>query len=208
MVLSAPANEAIEDRPAPIYAPRYAWVSALLDETALGGSRYKEKRGAQAMPLTASQVLAVANNHSFLSHKAVAVAAGIGWQGKSLLTISPECGPRPRLVTIPTGVDRTPDNPDKNRCGSGTTCTDACPAGTIRNVRTDSHYASRDEALRSAEHRVREVNAKMEHIGSSIYGLCLRGCPRSKKSEFRRPGRRRGGEPRYESQPPNRATQS
>jgi len=179
VALSGPIVETIEDRPTPVYASHYSRVNGLLDEVALRVSRYIEERGARAMPLPASQVLDKERNMSFLSHKAVAVAAGIGWQGKSLLTVSPDYGPRIRLVTVLTDADLRPDEPVRNRCGGCTKCTDACPAGAIKNVRTDSHYESRDQALhfgRCVRH-VREVCAKMEHIGSPICGVCIRVCP-------------------------------
>lgn len=180
VALSGPIIETITDRPTPIYASHYTRVNALLDEAALRVTRHLEERGARAMPLPASQVLDVEHNRSYLSHKAVAVAAGIGWQGKSLLTVSPQFGPRIRLVTVLTDADLTPDEPLRNRCGACTKCTDACPAGAIKNVSTDSHYASRDEALHFERcvHHVREVCAKMENLGgSAICGVCIRVCP-------------------------------
>lgn len=179
VALSDPIIETITDRPTPIYASHYSRVNALLDDTALKVTRYIEERGARAMPLPASQVLDVERNLSFLSHKAVAVAAGIGWQGKSLLTVSPDFGPRIRLVTVLTDADLVPDAPLRNRCGGCTKCTDACPAGAIKNVSTDSHYASRHEALHFERcvHHVREVCAKMENIGASICGVCIKVCP-------------------------------
>ncbi len=69
-----------------------------------------------------------------ISHKAVARMAGLGWQGKSLLLINPEYGPRVRLVTILTDMPLTPDGPVKNRCGACLECVQACPASAIKNA--------------------------------------------------------------------------
>lgn len=179
VALSNPIIETIRERPTPIYASHYSRVNDLLDRAALRVARLLEESGARALPLPASQTLNTQENTSYLSHKAVSVVAGIGWQGKSLLTVSPQFGPRIRLVSVLTDADLAPDAPLKNRCGSCTKCTEACPAGAIRNVNTDWHYASRDQALhfeRCVRH-VREVCGPMEHIGAPICGVCIRACP-------------------------------
>jgi epoxyqueuosine reductase QueG len=179
VALSDPIIESVTDQPTPIYASHYSRVNALLDRTALKVTRYIEERGARAMPLPASQTLDEERNVSYLSHKAVAVAAGIGWQGKSLLTVSPDYGPRIRLVTVLTDADLEPDEPIRNRCGGCTRCTDACPVGAIKNVNTDSHYASREEALHFERcvRQLRQVFTPMEHIGAPICGVCIKVCP-------------------------------
>ncbi|BCS89385.1 4Fe-4S double cluster binding domain-containing protein [Pseudodesulfovibrio sediminis] len=183
VALSNPIIDTISDRPTPLYASHYSRVNAMLDTLALKVTRFLEERGASALPLPASQVLDSIKNTSFISHKAIAVAAGIGWQGKSLLAVSPEYGPRIRLVSVLTDASLEPDAPLRNRCGGCTRCTDACPAHAIKNVNTDSHYDSRDEALhfdRCVKH-VREVCVAMEHIGTSICGVCIQVCPWGQK---------------------------
>lgn len=95
------------------------------------------------MSRAASPILSKANNRSSLSYSSFAVAAGIGWQGKSLLTVGPEYGPRIRLVTVLTGAELTPDTPSKNRCGGGTNGTDAGrpePFGMCAPTRTTRQW--------------------------------------------------------------------
>lgn len=179
IALSNPIMDSIVDLPTPIYGSHYSRVNALLDDVALKVTRFLEDSGASALPLPASQTLDTTSNRSYVSHKAIAVAAGIGWQGKSLLTISPQYGPRIRLVSVLTDAPLESDGPIKNRCGTCTKCTDACPAQAIKNVNTDSHYSSRNEALhfdRCVRH-LREVCVPMEHIGAPICGVCIRACP-------------------------------
>ena len=177
--LSDPVLDAIIDRPTPLYAQHYQKVNALLDELALRVALALQTAGGRALPLPASQMLNSENLTSYLSHKAVAVAAGIGWQGKSLLTVTPQYGPRVRLVTVLTDHPLAPDAPLKNRCGSCTVCQEACPAGAIRGVSTDSHYASREEALIFDRCRTKILDefAKLPHITGGICGVCVSACP-------------------------------
>jgi epoxyqueuosine reductase QueG len=138
-----------------------------------------QSRGYAALPIPASVTLDEERNVAALSHKAVTVAAGLGWQGKSLLTVHPRFGPRIRLATVLTDAPLEPHAPIKNRCGKCTRCMDACPAGAIRGVNTDSHYESREEALRfsACVDRLRNENTPMPNIGAPICGVCIRACP-------------------------------
>ena len=187
--LSDPILDAIEDRPTPLYAQHYQKVNALLDELALRTSLALQKAGGRALPLPASQVLDAENLTSYISHKAVALAAGLGWQGKSLLLVTPQFGPRVRLVTVLTDLDLPSDAPLANRCGKCRVCAEACPAGAIRGVNTTSHYASREEALRFQSCRDKILNefSKLPHITGGICGVCVSVCPFGSK------GGRKGG---------------
>ena len=105
--------------------------------------------------------------------------AGLGWQGKSLLLINPDYGPRIRLATVLTDAPLEADSPLKNLCGECTLCRDACPAGAIKGVRTDDHYKNRDEALyfsRCVEKLVGEFS-KLPNVGAPICGVCINVCP-------------------------------
>lgn len=105
--------------------------------------------------------------------------AGLGWQGKSLLLVNPLYGPRIRLATVLTDAPLTTDKPIANGCGECTLCMDACPAGAIKGVGTDSHYESREEALyfsRCVEKLVREFSA-IPSIDAPICGICIKACP-------------------------------
>lgn len=178
----------IVDRPTPLYQQHYAKVNALLDDIALRISQYLSQRGGNVLPIPASQVLDTTRWLSYISHKAVAIAAGLGWQGKSLLVVSPEYGPRIRLVTVLTDLPLEPDRPIKNRCGKCATCIDACPAGAIKNVNVSRHYSSRSDALHFERcvSKVTEEFPRLPFIKSAICGVCVRSCPRGRRK--RRPG--------------------
>ena len=168
-----------EPRPTPLYSQHYQKVNALLDELALRTSLALQQAGGRALPLPASQVLDAERLTSYLSHKAVAVAAGLGWQGKSLLVVTPQYGPRVRLVTVLTDLPLAPDAPLRNRCGTCHACTDACPAQAIRGENTDSHFASREAALffERCRTKVMEEFASLPHISGGICGVCVAVCP-------------------------------
>jgi epoxyqueuosine reductase len=175
--------DTIEDVPTPIYAQHYLKVNALLDDLALRVAQFIQSACAKALPIPASQALNRELWTSYVSHKAVAVAAGLGWQGKSLLVVTPEYGPRVRLVTVLTDLPFTPDKPVKNRCGKCSQCSDACPVQAIRNVNTESHYSSREEALffERCVDRVVKQNPQLPFIELPICGVCVRACPWGQK---------------------------
>jgi len=179
MHLSDAVIDTITDRPTPIYSSHYSRVNSMLDDIALRTVNFLQSRNARAMPIPASVILDKEKWTSFISHKAVAIAAGIGWQGKSLLLVSPQFGPRVRLVTVLTDADLSPDDPLKNRCGRCMECRDHCPAGAIRGAGTDNHYATREEALYfdRCVHQVRDIFSSLPHIVPLICGVCISACP-------------------------------
>jgi epoxyqueuosine reductase len=171
--------EAISDRPTPIYGAVYQTANRILDEIAFRTSVAFQKEGYHSLPIPASQVLDRENWHAAISHKAVARMAGLGWQGKNLLLITPQYGSRVRLVTVLTEAPLLADSPVKNRCGECTLCRDACPAKAIKGVNTLDHYKDREEALyfsRCVERLTKEY-AILPGIGGSICGICIKVCP-------------------------------
>lgn len=178
----------IELTPTPLYQQHYLKVNSFLDELALRVTQFIQENRGVALPIPASQVLNKQEWYSYISHKAVAIAAGIGWQGKSLLVVSPEYGPRIRLVTVLTDLSLKPDRPARNRCGKCTACVDACPVQAIKDVNTKWHYADRNEALffeRCVE-RVTGNAVNLPFIESPICGVCIRACPHGSKKKSRR----------------------
>ncbi len=177
----------IVDCPTPLYQQHYLKVNALLDDIAVRVAQFLQEAGAKALPIPASQLLDKAEWYSYISHKAVAIAAGIGWQGKSLLVVHPRFGPRIRLASIFTDLALQPDEPLKNKCGKCVACTKACPAQAIKNVNTDSHYASRDEALHFERcvAKVSQEFTSLPFIDNPICGVCIRACPRGQRKRRR-----------------------
>lgn len=183
--LSDSVIDEIDMQPTPLYSSHCSRVSSLLDDVALRATNLLQSHGAQAVPIPASQILDSEKWSSYISHKAVAIAAGIGWQGKSLLVVSPDFGPRIRLVTVLTNADLEPDSPIKNRCGKCNQCKEHCPAGAIIGVNTDSHYSTRTEAidLEKCVRQVRDVFGELPNIAPLICGVCIKVCPWGNKTK-------------------------
>ncbi len=154
-------------------------VNRLLDEIALETAALVQDRGFRALPVPASQILDRGSWRGALSHKAVARTAGLGWQGKSLLLVTREFGPRVRLVTMLTDAPIPMDRPVRNRCRGCTACRDACPAEASKGVSTASRYRGRDEALDfdRCREKLAEEFAAVPDIGVPICGVCIKVCP-------------------------------
>jgi len=171
--------EQISDRPTPLYASVYQSANRILDEIAFHAANLLQRDGFNSLPIPASQVLDRENWYGAITHKAVARMAGLGWQGKSLLLVNPDYGPRIRLATILTDAPLNPDSPIENRCGDCTKCRDACPVGAIKGVGTKDSYETREEALyfsRCVEKLAGEFS-KLPNVGSPICGICIKVCP-------------------------------
>ena len=170
--------DSIEQAPTPIYAQHYRAVNATLDHLAACLVKWIMSQSYSAFAIPASQIVDEASLMGSISHKAVARMAGIGWQGKSLLIVSPQYGPRIRLSTVLTDMALIPDKPLKNRCGPCRECMEACPASAIKNLRTEDCYANREEALHFSRcvEQTRSFKAR-PGIGVQICGVCIRVCP-------------------------------
>jgi epoxyqueuosine reductase len=171
--------EQITDHPTPLYSNVYQTANRMLDEIAFRTAMVLERDGWKCVPIPASQVLDRKRWYGAISHKAVSRMAGLGWQGKSLLLVTPRYGPRIRLATVLTNAPLTIDGPVKNRCGKCTRCRDACPVGAIKGIGTRGHYKSRNAALhftRCAEKLVNEFS-KLPDVGAPICGICIKVCP-------------------------------
>ncbi len=183
--LPASVFEKIIDAPTPLYAQVYNNANLLLDQSALKLSSHLEGKGYSVLPIPASLPLDMERFNSNLSSKTVANAAGLGWQGKSLLIVTPEHGPRVSFATVLTDMPLSPDQPIKNQCGPCGECSQACPAGAIRNVNTDFHYTSREEALdfQKCADKLLKGFMLLPRVEKPICGFCIKVCPWGRKKQ-------------------------
>ncbi|MDP4126616.1 MAG: 4Fe-4S dicluster domain-containing protein [Bacillota bacterium] len=179
VAISPDIFEQITNEPTPLYLHHYQTVNNLLDNINLSLQRELIHEGFRALFIPASQIVDKVNWMGHISHKAMAKAAGLGWQGKSLLLVTPEYGPRVRLATLLTNAPLEPDPMVSNRCGTCKKCQDACPASAIKGRLWEDHPQSREEALHFSlcVEKVNEDFAKRPEIGKPICGVCIRACP-------------------------------
>lgn len=82
-----------------------------------------------------------------MSLKVLAKAAGLGWQGRSLLVVSPEYGPVHRWIGVLTDMKLHNGTAVDNQCGDCALCVEECPTGALKLVEFDDHPVSREDVL-------------------------------------------------------------
>lgn len=179
--------EGITDRPTNDYAHLYWKINDMLNRAAFAACMWIESKGYRAKAMPASYFADEGQLLGNISHKALAKMAGLGWQGKSLLLVTPKHGPRVRLVTVLTDMPFAPDSPIKNSCGECMECTEACPVGAIKGVSIDpdnNRYKDREQALdlQACFERTKENKTKPEY-GALVCGVCIKVCPWGQKGK-------------------------
>jgi epoxyqueuosine reductase len=112
--------------------------------------------------------------------KALAEAAGIGWQGKHTNVVSRDHGSWLFLGAIYTTLELETDAAGTDRCGSCTACQTACPTEAFpAPYRLD---ARRCISYLTIEHKGPIPHELRKGIGNHIYGCddCLAACPWNK----------------------------
>ena len=177
--LSDAVVDEIDGAPTYAYFQHYRAANALLDRCALLACEMLRRDGARAYPIAASQSVHDRGDKytGIYQHKSAAVAAGLGWIGKSALFISPVYGPRVRLATVLTDRELpVTGQPMESRCGDCRRCVEACPAGAVKGVNYVRGMARED--IFDAEKCSAHMKKAYGHIGrGAVCGLCMRACP-------------------------------
>jgi epoxyqueuosine reductase len=115
--------------------------------------------------------------------KALAEAAGIGWQGKHSNVVSKQHGSWLFLGAIYTTAELEPSEAGEDHCGSCRACQDICPTDAFpAPYRVD---ARRCISYLTIEHKGPIPHEFRKAIGNHIYGCddCLAVCPWNKFAE-------------------------
>lgn len=169
--LSPSVLSGIFDRPTLLYKWHYQQANNLLDRIAFRMAARLTALGRRALPIPASQMVDWSANRGHLSHRMIAEAAGLGWRGRSNLTVTRRFGSAVRFATVLIDVPLEPGVPADFGCGSCDLCVRACPAGALGpepgDYRLDLCHARLTEFSRE------------RGIGVHICGVCVRSCPLS-----------------------------
>ncbi len=167
------------DGPTHTYLYYYNVLNQTLDNIAIRIAIQIEELGFKAFPVPASQRTGDSRLSSIFSHRLAANLAGLGWIGKNAALVTPQHGPRLRLVTILTDCELEANSALKNRCGSCTLCVEACPADALTGMgfEENKNLASRFNASNCDEFLTKMRNT----FGKRICGRCQACCPWGKK---------------------------
>ena len=111
-----------------------------------------------------------------ISHRSMAYRAGLGWIGKSTLLVTPEFGPKVRLITILTDAALGPDQgPMSSQCGECRICIDRCPMNALKmkDAETPSDRASSIDYVKCDRYE----KATLAREPPSFCAMCVRSCP-------------------------------
>jgi epoxyqueuosine reductase QueG len=150
------------------YLHNYRMVNWLLDQTAVKITAAIQNAGYNAMPVPASQIVDWDEQTAHLSHKMIALRAGIGWIGRNNLLVHPEYGSKIRLATILTDMPLEPDQPVERDCRECRKCIEICPVNAIKDSHNDWNKPACLEKLK--------YFAKAHNVGQYICGLCVKVC--------------------------------
>lgn len=160
--------------PTKLYFFHYQRANIHLDELALKVTHFLQSQGRQALPIPASQIIDWENQRAHISHKHVAVQAGLGWIGRNNLLVTPEFGAHVRLVTVLTDMPIKCDRPIAWGCGDCRACMAPCPSRSIKEKPEDFDHRGCYQQIRAL--------IKAAGISQNICGLCVKPC-KGKNSE-------------------------
>ena len=115
----------------------FKFVNEELDNIAYHLSKFIERQGYDAYPIPANAPRDPVFRWG-LSHRHAALAAGMGQLGVSQNLLTPEFGPKQKLVSIITDVPLEPDPLVKHDiCDRCYSCVKICPSGALHEDRVD-----------------------------------------------------------------------
>jgi len=141
-------------------------VSLFLEGAALTVVDLLGRKGHGALTVHTEDEFDPIKRVGLMSLKVLAKKAGLGWQGRSLLIVSPQYGPVHRWVCVLTDMNLKGGMPILNQCGDCEQCVEECPTGALRSVHFNDHPACREDVL--------DINLCRGDFGCT---MCLTACP-------------------------------
>ncbi|MBC7120290.1 MAG: epoxyqueuosine reductase [Candidatus Methanosuratus sp.] len=177
--------------PGRMYAWAYKTANQLLDLIGMRVASTMVSLGGESLVVPSSMKVDVANELGHVSHKAFALAAGIGWIGRNNLLVTPGFGPRVRLGTVLTDLELEAGIPMDNKCGDCRLCILSCPSNALSYREFKTRPESREDIFDSKKCSTRlstmkELLSKKPGIGDfavTVCGMCIKVCPYGKRSK-------------------------
>jgi epoxyqueuosine reductase len=141
-------------------------VSLFLEKAALSVVERLEHVGQYGLIVHTEDEFDPITRMGLMSLKVLAKAAGLGWQGRSLLIVSPRYGPVHRWIAVLTGMALEAGEAIPNQCGDCSLCVDRCPQGALTLVTFDDHPQCREDVL--------DVGKCRGDYGCTV---CITACP-------------------------------
>ncbi|MDZ7260897.1 MAG: hypothetical protein ONB05_02090 [candidate division KSB1 bacterium] len=167
--LSRAVLNGIEDSPTLLYKWHYRQANVQLDKIAFLLSLKLQELGFLALPIAASQTVDWQKQAGHLSHKRVAIEAGLGWLGRNNLVVNQEFGSQFRLVTVLTNMPLKQPEQQPFRCGDCYRCLAACPAKALGETPEQYQFQKCFQLLSHF--------CKNKNLGLYICGICVKACP-------------------------------
>ena len=154
----------------------YDVLNARLDLIASVVSSYLNQKGYRTLPIAVAETTDVESITPTVSHKMIAHIAGIGWIGKNCLLITPDHGPRLRLISLLTKAPlNTVDNPLEQRCRECDECVKICP---VQAIKGRNYVPGEPRELRLDAQKCRDYFDSMKKTKRyAVCGMCLYACP-------------------------------
>jgi len=136
--------------------------------------RFLEEKGYLALGVPGTASIGDAKRLAAdLSHKHIAVAAGLGKFGLNNLVITPEYGPRVRFTTIITTAELEPTNYEVEQvCNECLQCVKECPTNALDDW--EDNYTSQEGWRMDKERCYHKIFVK---LGGNRCGICIKACP-------------------------------
>lgn len=145
-------------------------ASLFLEGAAIQVLEYLGKQKFSALIVHTDDELDPVERRGLVSLKALARMAGIGWQGRSLLIMSPEFGAIHRIIAVLTDMPVGLNEPVDNLCQDCSLCVDHCPQSALTWVGFEDHPEKRSDVL--------DVELCLGDDGCRV---CMEVCPYAKK---------------------------